>query len=186
MFEIGGWPAFPEGVLPHDSVDLDAEDPSSLDSGKRQCVGIRADGERCRATAVSAHLLCSLHTGRLDAAEGGRAVAEKRRKAKERAEEELGRRSLGTRATIAFVLHREHRKLELIVEDLLERASKGDAKAQALLPAYLNQALGLPQERVEHSLPGTAGEVAQASTASLAALVEQRRRLRAVPDESTG
>jgi hypothetical protein len=187
-FELPGWPAFPAGVLPHASVDVQADDPALLDSGKRQCVTSRGDGERCRTVPVTGLLLCSMHSGRLDSAAGGRAKAQKARARREQAEADVGRRSLGTRAMIADVLHERATDVALVVNNLIDRAKTGDMKAQSLLLPYINQALGLPTERLEHSAPQDASGLRSASTEELEALVARgrSRRLSAVPDEHTG
>jgi hypothetical protein len=191
-FELPGWPAFPAGVLPHASVDVQADDPALVEHrermGSRQCVTSRADGERCRARAGDGELLCNLHAGRLDSAQGGRALAQKKREAKARAEEDMGRRSLGTRAMIADVLHERAQDVARVVNSLIDAAAAGDMKAQSLLLPYINQALGLPTERVEHSAPQDASGLRSASTEELEALVARGRskRLSAVPDEHTG
>lgn len=186
---VEGWPEFPPGVTAHASVDLGAYDPAALDSGKRQCVACRSDGERCRGVAITELLICALHAGRLDSAAGGRARAEKQRKAKEKAEEALARRSLGTRAMIAHVLHEREEDVAKVVNGLIDQAKAGDMKAQSLLLPYINQALGLPTERVEHTTPTTPDEVDRASTETLQDMVARARARRAgqsAPDESTG
>jgi hypothetical protein len=179
VFEVSGWPSFPPGVLPNDSVDLDADDPCRVEGrSTRQCVGSRADGERCGAVPVTGTLLCSLHAGLLDSAQGGRARAEKARERRREAEEALGRRSLGTRAMIADVLHDRAEDVAKVVNALIDRAAAGDQRAQALLLPYIDQALGKPQERVEHTVPGSAEEIASASDESLRALVQRGREQR--------
>lgn len=188
-FEVNGWPTFPAGVLPHDSVDVDAEDPSRVEGRTtRQCVSTRQDGERCGGVAMRGQLICALHAGRVDSAEGGRAKARKARERREAAEAEVGRRSLGTRAMIADVLHQRAEDVAIVVNDLIDRAKAGDMKAQSLLLPYIDQALGKPTERVEHDLPSTVSEVREADSAALAQLVAEgrRKRLLAVPDERTG
>lgn len=184
-FEVTGWPTFPAGVVPHDLVDLDAEDPSHVEGrSTRQCVSTRQDGERCRGVAMRGQLICALHAGRVDSAEGGRAKARKARERRQKAEEDVGRRSLGTRAMIADVLHERAEDVATVVNDLINRAAKGDMKAQSLLLPYINQALGMPTERVEHAPPGEAEQLRSASTAELEALVAEgrKRRFSAVPD----
>jgi hypothetical protein len=65
-------------------------------------------------------------------------------------------------------------------------AENGDiAAAKALIP-WLDQAFGMPQERVEHTTPSTLEELEQMDTAQLEALVAagRKRRLEAVPELS--
>lgn len=66
---------------------------------------------------------------------------------------------------------------------LCDSAAAGDLKsAQALIP-WINQALGMPQERVQHTTPSTLEELERMDTAQLEALVAEgrRKRLEAVP-----
>jgi hypothetical protein len=89
---------------------------------------------------------------------------------------------------IADVLHERATDVALVVNNLIDRAKTGDMKAQSLLLPYINQALGLPTERLEHSAPQDASGLRSASTEELEALVARgrSRRLSAVPDEHTG
>ena len=69
---------------------------------------------------------------------------------------------------------------------LCDSAAAGDLKsAQALIP-WINQALGMPTERVEQRTPGSLEELEQMDTAQLEALVAggRKRRLEALPDPS--
>jgi hypothetical protein len=69
------------------------------------------------------------------------------------------------------------------VRMLCDSAAAGDLKsAQALIP-WINQALGMPTERIEHRTPADAAEVSALDDEQLAALVRRGReaRLRAVP-----
>jgi hypothetical protein len=69
---------------------------------------------------------------------------------------------------------------------LCDSAAAGDLKsAQALIP-WINQALGMPTERVERRAPSSLEELEQLSTAELEALVAagRKRRLAAVPGSS--
>jgi hypothetical protein len=69
----------------------------------------------------------------------------------------------------------------LTVRLLCRSAEGGDlAAAKALIP-WLNQALGMPTERVEHRPPSTLQELEQMDTAELERLVARgrERRLRA-------
>lgn len=188
-YELPGWPSFPPGVLPHASIDVQAADPALLDSGRRQCVTARrADGARCGAVAVGDRLLCSMHAGLADPALAAQAKHQQDRARKDAAEQEMGRRSLGTRAMIADVLHERAQDVAKVVNSLIDQAAAGDMKAQSLLLPYINQALGLPTERLEHSAPQDASQLRSASTEELEALVARgrSRRLAAVPDEHTG
>jgi hypothetical protein len=62
--------------------------------------------------------------------------------------------------------------------------------AQALIP-WINQALGMPTERVQHTTPSRLEELEQMDTAQLEALVAEGRRKRLalvpapLPDTST-
>jgi len=61
---------------------------------------------------------------------------------------------------------------------LCDSAAAGDLKsAQALIP-WINQALGMPTERVQHTTPSTLEELEQMDTAQLEALVAEGRRKR--------
>jgi hypothetical protein len=69
---------------------------------------------------------------------------------------------------------------------LCESAAAGDLKsAQALIP-WINQALGMPTERVEVPAPSTLEDLEQMDTAQLEQLVAagRKRRLAAVPHPS--
>jgi hypothetical protein len=56
-------------------------------------------------------------------------------------------------AVVAEALVAEAEKLDRAVRHLVDAAAGGDiAAAKALIP-WLNQALGMPRERVEHRLP---------------------------------
>jgi hypothetical protein len=69
---------------------------------------------------------------------------------------------------------------------LCDSAAAGDLKsAQALIP-WINQALGMPTERVEHRKPGSLEELEQMDTAQLEALVAagRKRRLEALAKTS--
>jgi hypothetical protein len=67
---------------------------------------------------------------------------------------------------------------------LCDSAAAGDLKsAQALIP-WINQALGMPAERVEYREPGSLEELERMDTAQLEALVAagRKRRLQALQD----
>jgi hypothetical protein len=69
---------------------------------------------------------------------------------------------------------------------LCDSAAAGDLKsAQALIP-WINQALGIPTERVQHRTPSSLEELEQMDTAELEALVAEgrKRRLMAVREPS--
>jgi len=85
---------------------------------------------------------------------------------------------MGTRAVVAEALVAEAANVDRAVRVLCEAAAKGDiAAAKALIP-WLNQALGMPQERVQHTTPSTFEELEQMETAQLEALVAEGRRKR--------
>lgn len=170
----------PDTITVADTVDLDAEDPALAD-GKRTCVSTKRDGGRCGAVAVNGELLCSLHSGRLNPADGARAKAKTRSEANEKADRALSLQRLGTRAVVAQTLVAEADNVERTVQALLKRAADGDIRAATALIPWLNQGLGMPTERVETVLPSSASEVAEASSEALSALVAEgrRRRLRA-------
>ena len=88
---------------------------------------------------------------------------------------------LGTRAVVAEALASEPANVERAVKLLCQSAGGGDlAAAKALIP-WLNQALGMPTERVEHRPPSTLKEIQKMDTAELERLVARgrERRLRA-------
>jgi hypothetical protein len=61
---------------------------------------------------------------------------------------------------------------------LVDAAARGDiAAAKALIP-WLNQALGMPQERVQHTTPSTLEELERMDTAALEELVRKGRERR--------
>jgi hypothetical protein len=117
-------------------------------------------------------------------------MAEKRRKARESAEERVAARRLGIRAQIAETLQRKSEQvdtaLSLLIDDAADTSLAPQQRRQAALAVlpYLDQALGKPTERVEHS--GGLEDVAQLSTAELAARVAAGRaqRLHAVPSDA--
>jgi hypothetical protein len=101
--------------------------------------------------------------------------------------EALQLQRLGTRAVVAEALVAEAANVDRAVRLLCRSAGGGDvAAAKALIP-WLNQALGMRTERVEHRPPTTLEELEQMDTAELERLVargrEQRlRTVRAVPE----
>lgn len=168
----------PLTVTVADEVDLEADDPSLGADGKRTCVSTRMAGGRCGAQAVNGEVLCSIHSGRLNPADGARALAKQRSEAKERADASLSLQRLGTRAVVADTLVAEADDVRATVRSLLSKAAGGDIRAATALIPWLNQGLGMPTERVEHQLPSSTDEVATASTAALAQLVAEGRRRR--------
>jgi len=180
----GSWPAFPDGVRAHDSVDLTLADPAAIEGGPRRCVASKQAGERCRGQALNEHLLCPLHDGRLDAAEGGRAKHRLARERRERAENRAAIAALGTRAVVAAALAEKHEEIRKALHVLATAAAGGDVKsAQALIP-WLNQGLGMPTERIDARTSVDASELAGLSTGELQEYValKRRERLRSVAD----
>lgn len=176
--QIGDWPALPPGVGWADGVNVDADDPALLDSGKRQCIAVKAAGGRCGAPAVGELLLCSVHGGLTDPRLAGLKRQENARRRREDAETQVAMARLGTRALVAATLARKHREIDRAISHLADAAAKGDLKsAQALIP-WINQGLGMPTERLEHSTPGSLEELQALDTAQLEALVAERRRSR--------
>jgi hypothetical protein len=85
---------------------------------------------------------------------------------------------LGTRAVVAEALVDEAEKVDRAVRHLVDAAARGDiAAAKALIP-WLNQAFGMPQERVQHTTPSTLEELERMDTASLEELVRKGRERR--------
>jgi hypothetical protein len=98
----------------------------------------------------------------------------------------LALQKLGTRSVVAEALASEAENVERAVKLLCRSAGNGDLQAAKALIPWLNQALGMPTERVEHRPPSTLTELQEMDTAALEALVargrEQRlRAVRAVP-----
>lgn len=171
---LGSWPQLPDTVTVHPDVDLGAGDPS-LAFGRRQCIASRVDGKRCGAYPPMGALLCNIHAGLLSPAQGAHALADKRRKARDRAETIAAQRALGTRALVAAVLVEEAEKVEATVRGLLADASTGDRDAARLLISWLNQALGQPTERVEQLPPVSPADLDKLDTRTLEALVARGR-----------
>ena|SRR5215207_5706567 len=85
---------------------------------------------------------------------------------------------MGTRSVVATALAEKAEQLHQAVGLLCDSAAAGDLKsAQALIP-WINQALGMPTEPVEHRVPGSLDELEQMDTAQLEALVAEGRRKR--------
>ncbi len=92
----------------------------------------------------------------------------------------------GTRSVVATALAEKAEQVHQAVQLLCDSAAAGDLKsAQALIP-WINQALGMPMERVEQRTPGSLEELEQMDTAQLEALVAagRKRRLQAVTEPS--
>jgi hypothetical protein len=67
---------------------------------------------------------------------------------------------LGAEALVA-----EAEKVDRAVRHLVDAAAGGDIAAAKAVIRWLNQALGMPQERVQHTTPSTLEELEQMSTA---------------------
>lgn len=176
--QIGDWPALPPGVGWADGVNIDADDPCLIDSGRRICIAVKRAGGRCGAPAVGDELLCSMHSGRADPRLAAKTRHENAAQRQEDAETKVALARMGTRALVAAALARKHSEIDKAIGHLADAAAKGDLKsAQALIP-WLNQGLGMPTERLEHRTPGSREELEQLETAQLEALVAERRRAR--------
>jgi hypothetical protein len=188
------WPPLPHNVVVADDIDLAAEDPcyvpEPVNAGNdrnshRRCVATRLDGTRCNGRAMHNHLTCPLHTGAMRSEDGAKVKWTRRREREAQAERTLSLQKLGTRAVVAEALASEAENVEKAVKLLCRSAGGGDlAAAKALIP-WLNQALGMPTERVEHRPPSTLQELEKIDTAELERLVargrERRLRAAAVP-----
>jgi hypothetical protein len=96
----------------------------------------------------------------------------------ERACPSLSLQKLGTRAVVAEALASEAENVERAVRLLCKSAGGGDlAAAKALIP-WLNQALGMPTERVEHRRPSDLEELQEMDSEQLERLVAQGREQR--------
>jgi hypothetical protein len=80
---------------------------------------------------------------------------------------------MGTRAVVAEALVAEAANVDRAVRVLCEAAAKGDIVAAKALIPWLNQALGMPTERVEQRVPGSLEELEQMDTAQLEVLVAE-------------
>jgi hypothetical protein len=174
-----GWPAFPDGVRAHDSVDLDQPDPARPeDTVYRRCVAATTAGGRCGAPAIQGRLICSVHDGRASPAAGGHAKARLAAERKQAAEQQAALAQLGTRAVVAAALAEKHDEIRRALHVLATAAASGDVKsAQALIP-WLNQGLGMPTERIQQSTTLDAADLASLSTDELQELVALKRRER--------
>lgn len=177
--------AIPLHVVIADGVNLDSADPALIeDSGRRACVAERRAGGRCTAPPATHSLLCNAHSGRLDASAGGHARARQVRERQESQEERARLARLGPRAVIAETLAANASRLQRTVEVLLTAASEGDLAAAKLVAPYINQAHGMPAQRVEtHEVSDdTLGDLSSLTTEQLqqrlqaarAAAAEQR------------
>jgi hypothetical protein len=178
--------AIPLDVLIDDDVDLDSEDPARTEDGKRVCVSVRRAGGRCRAVALHSGLLCSVHLGLLDPAEGGRAKGRKLREQEISDEEAMRLARLGARGLIADRFTSRPAVLARVVDTLMDMAAAGDQGAAKALIPYMNQGFGAPTERVEMLTPESRRDIEAMPTDQLADLVQRKRRLRlaAAEDET--
>jgi hypothetical protein len=166
--------AVPVHVHVWPEVNLDADDPALVnDTGRRRCIATKSAGGRCSVGAMHSHVLCSLHAGVLDPSAGGRATAQKRREAKITAEERARLARLGGRGAVVEALGRKAHEVGKAVEVLADAAAAGDVQAAKLLVPYLNQAYGMPQERVALEAPSTPEEIRALPTAELLRLVRE-------------
>ena len=80
---------------------------------------------------------------------------------------------LGARGVIQEALASRPEQVQRAVEVLVDAAAAGDVAAAKLLVPYMNQAYGMPTERVHHEAPQTAADVAALPTAELLRLVRE-------------
>jgi hypothetical protein len=82
---------------------------------------------------------------------------------------------------VAEALASEAENVDRAVKLLCRSAGNGDLQAAKALIPWINQALGMPTERVEHRPPSTLQELKEMDTAELERLVAtgRERRLRA-------
>ena len=177
------WEAVPLNVeLAVDQDDLeDPEDPCAITLDghlRRRCISTRRAGGRCTAQPGKHSLLCNMHSGLIDPAEGGRARAQKARGQQLDETEQARLRRLGTRGVIADTMARNPGLVAQATLVLLEDAAKGDRGAAKLIGPFLNQGLGLPTERVEIVSPSSAEDLDGMDTAQLESYVETLRAAR--------
>ncbi len=165
----------PLTVTVWNAVDLDAEDPALDERGRRVCIAAKKAGGRCTVGAVRGRILCAVHAGLLDPSQGGHARAQKIRAAHETAEEKARWAALDSRGVIAAAFAERKGQLRSTIHVLLAAASQGDLQAAKLLGPYLNQAHGMPGERVEVVAPTGADDLSSMATGDLLALVRERR-----------
>jgi len=178
---VSAWEAVPEGVELAPEIDWTADDPALVPEaerephrGPRRCVATTIGGARCRALPLTGHLVCSMHSGRVDPAAGGRALAERRRAARREAEERVAERKLGVRGALSAELHRRSNDVVAAVGLLLDKATAGDVKAaQALLP-WLDQAFGKTIPLADKP-PAQEHNLSELSDEDLAAIVARGR-----------
>jgi hypothetical protein len=176
--QIGDWPALPPGVGWADGVNVDADDPCLLDSGRRICIAEKRAGGRCGADAMKTELLCAMHGGRADPRLAAQTRHRRAVKARGDAETQAALARLGTRSVVAAALAEKAMEIRDAIHLLADQASRGDVKsAQALIP-WLNQGLGMPTERLEHRTPGSRAELEGLETEQLEQIVAERRRSR--------
>jgi hypothetical protein len=95
---------------------------------------------------------------------------------------------LGTRAVVAEALVAEAANVDRAVWLLCRSAGGGDLQAAKALIPWINQALGMPTERVEHRAPTSLEDIESMSTAELERLVAEGRakRLQRLESERVG
>lgn len=160
---------------PHPSVDMTRDDPARIDGERRVCIASTKRGTRCPSPALKEGCYCSVHSGRMNPAAGGRAKAAKAALVREEAHALAVEAQLGTRAIVARVLTDRHDDVRRVVSGMLDDAldetlpsRERRAMRLALLP-YFDQALGKPRETVEVTAPATSEEVEGMSLAELKA-----------------
>ena len=185
------WALIPESVTVHHEVDLGKPDPAhskgfqSFRHDERRCVAARRDGHRCRGCALDDALLCPIHEGRADPQMGAQASKAARESQQQKGQEIAALRRLGTRAMVAQALVANAENINKAISVLARSAADGDVRsAQALIP-WVNQALGMPTERVEVSDPTTLDDLEGMTSAQLEAKVAEgrARRLRLVQEQ---
>jgi hypothetical protein len=178
------WEAVPLNVeLAVDPDDLhDPADPCLQPDGKRRCISTRRAGGRCTAQPGKHSLLCNMHSGLIDPAEGGRARAQKARGQQIDEAEQARLRRLGTRGVIADTMAERPDLVRAATLVLLEDAAKGDRGAAKLLGPMLNQAHGMPTERVMVTSPESVDDLDAMDTAQLESYVETLRAQRQAED----
>ena len=91
------------------------------------------------------------------------------------AREVLALQKLGTRAVVAEALVAEPANVDKAVRVLCDAAANGDIAAAKTLIPWLNQALGMPTERLEHRMPTGLDELEFMSEEELERIVAQGR-----------
>jgi hypothetical protein len=173
----------PLHVVVSPDVDLDAEDPAALeDSPRRRCIATKNAGGRCTVAAMHSHVLCAAHSGVLDPSEGAHARARARREARVTAEERGRLARLGSRGVVQEALAEKAAELRQTIHVLADAAAAGDVQAAKLLVPWMNQAFGMPTERVELQQPQGLDDLDALSTSQLERMVAERRaQLRSLP-----